>query len=87
MEMSHFVFDLICDVTGDTGVNFFNFIWKISSRTLYCRFNFPVTSIDYWDRLGGGGGATARQQKVGVGQGSAARGLTAWAASIIYHIL
>ena len=54
--MSDFVFDLTCDVTGDTGVNFFNFIWKISSRTLYCRFNFPVTSIDYWDRLEGGGG-------------------------------
>ena len=38
--MSHFVFDLTCDVTGDTGVNFFNFIWKISSSTLYCRLNF-----------------------------------------------
>ena len=82
-----FVFDLTCDVTGDPGNKFFNFIWKISSRLLYCRLNFSVTSIGYRDRWGGGEGATAPQQRAGIGLGPAGRGLTAWAASIIYHIL
>ena len=31
-NVKHFVFDLTCNITGDPGVNFLNFIWKISSR-------------------------------------------------------
>ena len=46
------VFDLTCDVTGDPGVKFFKFIWKISSRPLHFRLNFSATSIGYRDRWG-----------------------------------
>ena len=31
---------------------FFNFIWKISSRLLHCRLNFSATSFGYRDRWG-----------------------------------
>ena len=51
-NVKHFVFDLTCDVTGDTGVKFFNFIWKISSRPLHCRSIFFAMSIGYRNRWG-----------------------------------
>ena len=77
MEMSNILFDLTCDVTGDPGVKFLNFICKTSSRPLHCRLNFSATSIGFRDRW-----VPLRppppQQRVGAGLGSAGRGLT-WA--------
>ena len=77
MEMSHFVFDLTCDVTGDTGVNFSTSSDRSRPGLSIVVWIFTVTSIGYRDRWGGGGGATARQHKAGVGLGPAGRGLTA----------
>ena len=45
----HIVIDLTCDVTGDTGVKFLNFIWNILSGALHCQLNFSATSIGYRD--------------------------------------
>ena len=70
------MFYLTCDVTGDPGAKFFNFIWKISSRPLHCCLYFSATSIGYRDRwVGGGGGRFTPQKRAGVGLGPARRGL------------
>ena len=55
-KVKHFVFDLTCDITGDSEVKFLNFIWKISSRPFHCRLNFSSTSVGFRDRY---------QQRVG----------------------
>ena len=58
------------------GLNFFNFIWKISSRPLHCRLNFSATSIGFRDRWGGATPPPPPQQRAGAGQGPAGRGLS-----------
>ena len=46
------MFDLTCDVTGDLGVKFSNFISKILSMPLHCHVKFSARSIGYRDRWG-----------------------------------
>ena len=72
MEISNiFVFALTCDVTSNSEVKFFNFIWKIPSRAIHCRCNFSplllVTEIV----------TPPPQQRAGVGLGPAGRGFLA----------
>ena len=73
---AHFMFDLTCDVTCDSRVTFFSFIWKISSRALHCRLNFSGTSIGYRDSTGAAiPPPPPPQQRAGVGLGPAGRRL------------
>ena len=74
-NVKHFVFDLTCEVTGDPGVKFFDFIWKILSRSLHCGLNFSATSIGYRDRWGRYAPPPPPQQRAGAGLGPAGCGL------------
>ena len=77
-NVKHFVFDLTCDVTGDPGIKFLSFIWKMSSRPLHYRLNFSTTPLV--SEIDGGPlrPPPPPQQRVGGGLGPAWRGLT-WA--------
>ena len=85
-NVKQFVFDLTCDVTGDPGVKYFNFIWKISSRALYCRLIFSAMSISYRDRWGVLRPPPPPQQRAGVGLGPAGRGLTSYESVQLSHV-
>ena len=54
MKMSHFVFDLTCDVTGDTGVNFFQL--HLNDLVQYSLLKLEFFRHFYWlpREMGGG---------------------------------